>query len=69
MAHTASSSPGVCTWRKMSAETMKIPEPIIEPTTSAVASSREIALTNWVCGCWVVAMRQSSSWVEVRDLT
>src|SRR5437879_1358863 len=34
-----------------------MPEPIIEPTTSAVASRREIAFTNSVCGCCVVAMR------------
>src|SRR5713226_3427356 len=39
---------------------MKIPEPIIDPTTSAVASSREIALTNWACGCWVVVIQWSS---------
>ena len=38
---------------------MKIPEPIIEPTTSAVASSREMAFTNsaWTGGCCAVAMR------------
>jgi len=35
---------------------MKIPEPIIDPTTRAVASSREIALTKSACGCWVVAI-------------
>jgi len=40
----------------MSAETMKIPEPIMEPTTSAVASSRDSALTNSVRGCCVVAI-------------
>src|SRR5207248_814747 len=40
----------------MSAETMKIPEPIMEPTTRAVASSREIALTKSVRGCCVVAI-------------
>jgi len=55
-AHTSSKNPGACTSRRISAETMKIPEPIIEPTTSAVASSREIALRNSVCGCCVVAM-------------
>src|SRR6266853_6871468 len=53
---TTSSRPGAWTWRRISAETMKIPEPIIDPTTSAVASSREIALTKSVWGCWVVAI-------------
>ena len=33
----------------MLAETMKIPEPIIEPATSIVASVRVIALTNSGC--------------------
>ncbi len=32
--------PGDCVWRAMSAETMKMPEPIMEPITSVVASSR-----------------------------
>src|SRR5712692_8182804 len=45
-AHTTSSKPGACTSLRISAETMKMPEPIIEPTTRAVASSREMALTN-----------------------
>ena len=44
--HTSSSTPGACTCRRISAETMKMPDPIIDPTTSAVASRREIALTN-----------------------
>ncbi len=36
---------------------MKIPEPIIDPTTSAVASSREIARTKSVWGgCSVVGI-------------
>src|SRR5436853_252583 len=35
---TSSSKPGLLTWRAMSAETMKMPEPTIEPTTSMVAS-------------------------------
>src|SRR6266849_2153173 len=55
-AQTTSSRPGACTWRRISAETMKIPDPIIDPTTRAVASSREIALTKSVCGCWLVAI-------------
>ena len=37
-AHAASSQPGVPTRRADSAEVMKIPEPIIEPTTIIVAS-------------------------------
>ena len=35
----ASSQAGLPTRRAMSAETMKIPEPIIEPTTTIVASN------------------------------
>jgi len=38
--HTSSNNPGLLTWRAMSAETMKMPEPTIEPTTSMVASRR-----------------------------
>jgi hypothetical protein len=37
-AHTASSQPAVPTSRAMSADTMKIPDPIIEPATIIVAS-------------------------------
>jgi hypothetical protein len=37
----------------MLAETMKIPDPIIEPATSIVASVRVIALTNSGLGCCV----------------
>lgn len=44
--HDISSQKGDPTVRLMSAETMKIPEPIIEPATSIVASVRVIALTN-----------------------
>ncbi len=54
---TTSSRPGLRTSRRISAETMKIPEPIIDPTTRAVASSREIALTNSVCGLVAVMGR------------
>src|SRR5215212_5622735 len=39
-AHAANSQPGEPTSRDDSAEVMKIPEPIIEPTTIIVASSR-----------------------------
>src|SRR3972149_290667 len=46
MVQTKSSSPGVCTCRTMSAETMKRPEPITAPATKAVAPRRDIALTN-----------------------
>src|SRR6185437_2957195 len=42
---TAISQNGDCTLRAMSAETMKIPDPIIVPATSMVASVRVIALT------------------------
>src|SRR6185436_5533382 len=39
------SRPGDCVWRAMSAETIKIPDPIMEPMTSVVASSRPRPLT------------------------
>src|SRR5881296_2412301 len=55
-AQTRSSRPGAWTSRSISAETMKIPEPIMDPTTRAVASSRESALTKSAWGCWVVAI-------------
>src|SRR6185503_18839812 len=38
--HAASSQPGLPMLRAMSAETMKIPEPIIDPTTTIVESYR-----------------------------
>ena len=46
ISHTSSSMPGEPTWRAMSAETMKTPEPIMDPATSAVASTRVKARTN-----------------------
>jgi hypothetical protein len=36
--HAPSSQPGLPSVRDMSAETMKMPEPIIEPTTTIVES-------------------------------
>jgi hypothetical protein len=44
--HAMRSQNGEPTVRLMSAETMKIPEPIMEPATSMVASVSVIALTN-----------------------
>src|SRR2546423_14159891 len=44
--HAISSQKGELTVREMSAETMKMPEPIIEPATSIVASVSVSALTN-----------------------
>jgi hypothetical protein len=41
-AHTVSSHPAVPTSRTISAETMKMPEPIIAPATSMVASNKPI---------------------------
>src|ERR1700722_4053846 len=43
----AISNAGLPTWRAMSADTMKIPEPIIEPATIIVASSGPRPFTNW----------------------
>ena len=37
--HEASSQPGLPTLRAISAETMKMPEPIIDPATSMVESN------------------------------
>src|SRR3954465_8198989 len=42
--------------RAMLAETMKMPDPIIEPATSIVASVRDIALTNPVLDCGVASV-------------
>ena len=39
--------PGEPSERLMSADTMKIPDPTMEPATSIVASVRVIAFTNW----------------------
>src|SRR5687768_12674842 len=47
----SSTNPGDPTFRAMSAGTMKIPEPIMMPATSIVASVRVMALTNSDCGC------------------
>ena len=44
--HVIRSRPGDCTWRAMSAETMKMPEPIIEPITIVVASISPRPLTS-----------------------
>src|SRR3989442_6144619 len=44
--HAISSQKGELTVRDISAETMKIPDPIIEPATSMVASVSVSALTN-----------------------
>jgi len=48
MSQTSSRAPGPQgdTWREMSAETMKIPEPIIDPTTSDIAASGPIPRMN-----------------------
>ena len=43
---TTISNPGLFTCRAMSADTMKIPEPIIEPVTIMVASSGPRLLTS-----------------------
>ncbi len=43
--HAMISSPGDCTCRATSADTIKMPEPIIEPITSVVADTRPRPLT------------------------
>jgi hypothetical protein len=54
--HASISQSGEGTPRAMLAETMKIPDPIIDPATSIVASVRDIALTNPVPGCGVASV-------------
>src|SRR5260370_2047207 len=46
MTQAASSPPVDPVWRAMSADTMKIPEPIIDPTTIIVESKRPRPRTN-----------------------
>jgi hypothetical protein len=46
-AHAASNQPGEPTHRDDSAEVIKIPDPIIEPTTIIVASSRLSSRTSF----------------------
>src|SRR6476646_5054917 len=46
IAHTTSSHPADPTNRPISAETMKTPDPIIDPATSMVESSKPSCLTN-----------------------
>ena len=43
--HVIIMRPGDCTWREISAATMKTPEPIIEPITRVVESMRPRPLT------------------------
>src|SRR5215472_16298579 len=44
---TTSNHPGEPTWRPMIDETMKIPEPIIDPATSMVESNKPSPLTSF----------------------
>jgi hypothetical protein len=52
--------------RAMLADTMKIPDPIIDPATSIVASVRDIALTNPVPGCGVASVDTAELLMQVR---
>src|SRR5512147_2314531 len=52
--------------RAMLAETMKIPDPIIEPATSIVASVRVIALTNPVPECGVASVETAELLIHHR---
>ena len=62
--HAIRSQKGEITVREISAETMKIPDPIIEPATSMVASVRVIAFTNSRGDCGVSAV---AGWVVKRS--
>src|ERR1039457_2185539 len=48
--HATNSQPADRTWRLMSADTMKMPEPIIDPATSMVESSKPRLCTNFLSG-------------------
>ncbi len=48
MSHAVSSQPALPTCLAMSADTMKMPDPIIEPTTTIVASYRPSPRVNSV---------------------
>src|SRR5438309_7755656 len=52
--------------RAMLAETMKMPDPTIDPATSIVASVRVIALTNPVPGCGVASVETAELLIQVR---
>ena len=50
----------------MLAETMKMPDPIIDPATSIVASVRVIALTNPVPDCGVASVETAELLMQIR---
>src|SRR5208283_3034932 len=53
MTQATRSQPGLPIWRDISAETMKMPEPIMEPATTMVESHnpRRRANSKGACGC------------------
>src|SRR5690348_14139472 len=53
--------------RAMLAETMKIPDPIIDPATSIVASVRDIALTNPVLPCGVASVVAAELLMQISE--
>src|SRR5256885_15438612 len=57
---------GEGTPRAMLADTIKIPDPIIDPATSIVASVRDIALTNPVPVCGVASVETAELLMRVR---
>jgi hypothetical protein len=48
-------------------ETMKMPDPIIDPATSIVASVRDIALTNPVVDCGVASVETAELLMQVAE--
>src|SRR5437762_7940496 len=60
-----SNHPGDPTWRAMIDETMKIPEPIIEPATSIVESNNPSPLTSFcsATGASVTALAIGIPWI------
>ena len=62
MSHIGDGSP-----RAMLADTMKIPDPIIDPATSIVASVSDIALTNPVLACGVASVETAELLMQIQE--
>ena len=63
--HASINHMGDGTPRAMLAATMKIPDPIIDPATSIVASVRDIALTNPGRDCGVASVEAAELLMQV----
>jgi hypothetical protein len=63
MIQTTNNHPGEPTCREMSEETMKMPEPIIEPATSIVESSKPSPRTNFSSATGGAVVSNDDIWV------